>query len=269
MRRSAVYVGNDRVLLRTAAGYKMYADAHDVSITPHLVLDGVYERHTESALRTLVRPGMRVLDIGANIGLFTVFMAHRVGQRGYVRAFECDPVLAQIARDNLEINGLSSIGRVDQRAVSDASTAKRFFTARRHRGGGTLIEGLEQLPGLADERGEVEVQSTTVDAVVEEESAAFDFVKIDAEGAETAIFRGGRRLFANRSLPLRAMIEFSPAFVTRSGDDPSRHLEELEACGFSLRRIDERRCKLVPTGRDALLARPFSDVVLIRDARRS
>lgn len=268
MRRSAVYVGNDRVLLRTAAGYKMYADARDVSITPHLILDGVYERHTESALRTLVKPGMRILEIGANIGLFTVLMAHRTGTRGFVRAFECDPMLAQIARDNLEINGLSEIGRIDERAVTNATATLRFFTARRHRGGGTLVEGLEQLPGLAEERGELEVQSTTVDAIVAEEAGAFDFVKIDAEGAETAIFRGGRSVFADRGRPLIVMTEFSPAFIAKSGDDPARHLAELESFGFSLRLIDERRRKLVPIDRDALLARPFSDLVLIRREQR-
>lgn len=264
MKRMAVYVGNDRVLLRTAAGYKLFADARDVSITPHLVLDGVYEHHTENVLRSLLRPGMRVLEIGANIGLFSVLMAHRVGPNGYVRSFECDPMLAQITRDNFEVNGLDAIGRVDERAVTDTTTTMRFFSTRRHRGGGTLVEGLEQLPGMNDERTEIEVRTTTIDAILDEEPRGFDFVKIDAEGAETAIFRGGRRLFADRSRALRVMTEFSPAFIVRAGDDPARYLDELYALGFTAQRVDERKRRLLAVSRDALVARPFSDIVLTR-----
>ena len=61
---------------------------------------------------------MHVVEIGANVGLFTLLMCHRVGSGGSVYAFECDPTLAQIARDNLEFNGFSRIGTIDQRAVS-------------------------------------------------------------------------------------------------------------------------------------------------------
>lgn len=265
VKRTATYVGNDRVLLRTANGYKMFVDARDVSIAPHLILDGVYEEHTDAALRAIVKPGMRILEIGANVGFFTLLMAHRTGASGSVLSFECDPTLAQIARDNLEVNGFSRIGTIDERAVSDKCGTLRFFTAERHRGGGTLIEGLEQIPELrSTERREIEVQATTVDDVLAAHPHGFDFVKIDAEGAETAIFGGGAALFADRRRPLRVMVEFAPAFITRAGDDPAAHLDELAGYGFRFERIDERRRKLAPVTRDALLSLAFSDIVLTR-----
>lgn len=265
MKRTATYVGHDRVLLRTANGYKMWVDARDVSITPHLILDGVYEEHTDAVLRSLVKPGMRVLEIGANVGLFTLLMAHRTGTTGSVLSFECDPTLAQILRDNVEVNGFSRIVTVDERAVSERPGTLRFYTAEKHRGGGTLVEGLQQIPELrTTERREIDVEATTIDEVMKQHPSSFDFIKVDAEGAETAIFRGGSSLIADRSRTLTIMVEFAPAFMQRAGDDPSRHLTMLQADGFRLHRIDERRKRIEPTSADALLGQAFNDVVLIR-----
>lgn len=264
MKRSAVYVGGNRILLRTIDGYKMFVDARDVSIAPHLVLDGAFEEYTAAVLRSIVKPGMRILEIGANVGVFTLLMAHRTGSSGSVLSFECDPDLAQIVRDNLEINGLAHIGTVDERAVSDGTGTLRFFSAIHHRGNGTLIEGLEQIPRMALERQEIEVQSTTIDAIIKERGHSFDLVKIDAEGAESAIFRGGSTLFADRTRPLRVIVEFAPAFISKAGDDPSVYLDRFESDGFTIQRIDERKKKALPVTRETLLATPISDILLTR-----
>ena len=264
MKRSAVYVGNNRILLRTINGYKMYVDARDVSIAPHLVLDGAFEEYTDAVLRSIVKPGMHILEIGANVGVFTLLMAHRTGVNGSVLSFECDPDLAQIVRDNLEINGLAHIGTVDERAVSDNAGTLRFFSAVHHRGNGTLVENLEQVPRMALERKEIEVQSTTVDEIVKTSGRAFDLVKIDAEGAESAIFRGGSTLFGDRSRPLRVIVEFAPAFIKTSGDDPSGYLDRWESSGFTIQRIDERKKKAFPVTRETLLGTHISDILLTR-----
>ncbi len=264
MNKRAVYVGNDRVLLRTVNGYKMFVDARDVSIAPHLILDGAFEEYTDAVLRSIIRPGMHVLEIGANVGVFTLLMAHRTGANGSVLSFECDPELAQIVRDNLEINGLANIGTVDDRAVSDHVGTLRFFSAVHHRGNGTLVEGLEQIPRMALERREIEVQSTTIDAILKERGRRFDLVKIDAEGAESAIFRGGSTLFADRSRPLRVIVEFAPEFIRTSGDDPSVYLDRWESNGFTIQRIDERKKKALAATRESLLATHISDILLTR-----
>ena len=264
MKRMAVYVGNGRVLTRTANGFKLFVDARDVSIAPHLILDGVWEEHTEAVLRTLVRPGMTIVEIGANLGYFTLLMAQRAGSAGAVHAFECDPALAQLARDNLEVNGLSNVANLHEMAVSDREGAMRFFTAERHRGGGTLVGGLAQIPELtAAERREIEVRSITLDAFAATLSRPIDLIKIDAEGAEPAILHGGRDVFSRRA-PLTVVMEFCPAFFTQAGSDPEARLAELEGWGFRLSRIDERKRKASPVTRAALLNVAYSELVLRR-----
>ncbi len=265
MKHPPVYVGNDRVLLRTANGYKMFVDSRDVSIAPHLILEGVYEEHTDAAIKSLIRPGMHILEIGANVGLFTMLMCHRTGSRGSVLSFECDPTLARIAGDNIELNGFSHIGSIDERAVSDRPGRLSFYTAERHRGGGTLVEGLQQIPQLkTSERRHIDVEATTIDAILRDRPKGFDFVKVDAEGAESAIVQGGKSLLGDRDKPLMFMMEFAPKFVERAGSNPREHLAELLSFGFDLTRVDERKRKIVPATPEELLQREFSDIVLMR-----
>ncbi|MBV8490451.1 MAG: FkbM family methyltransferase, partial [Candidatus Eremiobacteraeota bacterium] len=140
-----------------------------------------------------------------------------------------------------------------------------FFTAERHRGGGTLVEGLEQIPQLtASERRQIDVRTTTIDAIMEAHPAGFDFVKVDAEGAESAIVAGGKKLLADRARPLTFMMEFAPPFVVRAGENPRGQLDELASYGFRFSRIDERKRKIVSATPDELLNRDFSDIVMVR-----
>jgi FkbM family methyltransferase len=265
MKRSAVYVGNNRVLLWTKNNYKMFVDSRDVSIAPHLILEGIYEEHTDAVLRRLVAPGMQVVEIGANVGLFTLLMCHRVGAAGSVYAFECDPVLAQIARDNLELNGFSRIGTIDERAVSKENGTLTFRATTRHRGGGTLVAGLQQIPELTEsEREIISVQATTLDGFLATYDRKVDFLKIDAEGAETDIIAGGQRIFGDPNYRVTVMMEFAPAFMREAGMDPAKQLDELHALGFTFSRIDDRRRKLVTTDAAHLLSEPFSDMVIVR-----
>lgn len=264
-RPPAVYLGDHRVLLWTKNRYKMFVDSRDVSIAPHLILEGVYEEHTDAALKSLIKPGMRILEIGANVGLFTLLMCHRTGSSGSVLAYECDPVLAQLVRDNIEVNGFSRIGTVVEEAVSDSIETLTFHATTRHRGGGTLVEGLQQIPELTQaERQSITVQATTIDAIMREHPQGFDFVKIDVEGAESAVVRAGHSLFADRTRPLTLMMEFAPPFIRRAGSEPQAMLDQFAAWGFAFNRIDDRKRKIAPVAASELLACEFADIVLVR-----
>ncbi len=264
-RPPGTYVGDGRVLTRTAGGLKMYVAANDVCISPHIILDGVWEEWTEATLRRVVKRGMRVLEIGANVGYFTLLMAHLIGPSGSVYAFECDPELAQIAEDNAEINGFAARITVDRRAVGETPGSAQFRRAQRHRGGGTLVAGLQQIPQLREtEREALTVDVTTVDALLLQLALTFDFVKIDAEGAETWILNGGTKLFADVARPLMVMIEFCPAFLREAGYDPASELRRFGEWGFGVQRLDSRRRRPLPCSAETLLTEPYSELLLTR-----
>jgi len=264
-RMPGTYVGDGRVLTRTAGGLKMFVAANDVCISPHIILDGVWEEWTEATLRRVIKRGMRVLEIGANVGYFTLLLAQLTGTAGSVYAFECDPELAQIAEDNAEINGFAGRVTVDRRAVGESPGSAQFRRARRHRGGGTLVADLQQIPQLREsERETLTVEVTTINALIEQRGETFDFVKIDAEGAETWILNGGTKLFADAAQPLMLMIEFCPAFLREAGYDPAAELGRFGEWGFGVQRLDSRRRRPVPCSTQTLLTEPYSELLLTR-----
>ncbi len=263
-RTGATYVGGGRVLLKTRNGFKMYVDGRDISIAPHLILDGVWEEWTEAALLTMIKPGMTIVEAGANVGYFTLVMAKAAGQTGGVHTFECDPDLATLARDNVEINGLHRTARVVEKALGGKPARVTFYRTDRHRGGGSIVAGLEQIPhNPTDHRVPLDVEMTTLDDYCAASSIVPDLIKLDAEGAEPAILRGAAKLLAS-SRALTIVMEFFPRFVREAGDDPASVLQSLQSRRFELNAIDERHRRIVPATAQSLLERESSELVLRR-----
>jgi FkbM family methyltransferase len=128
----------------------------------------------------LLREGDVVLDVGANFGSFALPMARRVGPRGKVLAFEPSATTAACLRASAERNGLHWL-RVEQAAVGET------------RGTATLAHGpTPELHQLGDGPGEV----VAVHALheVESELRGLRLLKLDAEGFELPILRGGEAL---------------------------------------------------------------------------
>jgi hypothetical protein len=87
----SAYLGDNTALCRVLGRYKMYVDSQDFGLSPHLMLDGYWEMWVTEALVSLVRPGMVVADIGANLGYYALLLADLVGDAGMVHAFELTP----------------------------------------------------------------------------------------------------------------------------------------------------------------------------------
>jgi FkbM family methyltransferase len=264
-RTTALYVGGNRVLVKTAAGLKMFVDSRDLSIAPHIMLDGVWEESTEAVLRNLIRPGMTVFEIGANVGFFTLLLSHLVGDRGRVIAFEADPDLAQIVRDNIELNGFHRRTRVFAEAISDGAAGEVIFhRALRHRGNGSLLP-IEQTPHNPEGvRETITVPATSLDRICARlDRTVPHALKIDAEGAEPAILRGAAETLASPLLRI-LMLEFAPSFLKSAGEDPRAYLERIKRAGFRLHRIDARKRRMEAASVAALLKSEIVEIVGLR-----
>lgn len=113
----SVYIGDGRILVRTIWGFHVYADARELSITPQLALNGAFELPLARWLMNHVRQGEVTVDVGANIGLFSVFMGHLVGDGGRVYSYEPVPETYELLQDNVESNWLDGLGTVRRYAV--------------------------------------------------------------------------------------------------------------------------------------------------------
>jgi FkbM family methyltransferase len=176
-----------------------------------VVPEGAIAFHTWSGLRfehselefilRVLRPGMTFLDIGANIGLFSLAAGKKLsGQLSFIYAFEPCPSTFASLEANLLRNGLATV-RAIRVALSDQTGEASLYVNT------ALKDALNSLedPSHSDAEvvGREVVQTITLDDFVARENIArVDVMKVDVEGAELLVFRGGRKLLERPDAPL-------------------------------------------------------------------
>ena len=176
-----------------------------------------------AALKACTRRGATVLDVGANVGAYTLLFAQWVGSSGRVYAFE--PAAASRAglQRHLAINGLA--GRVTVRPEAIAARVGRqpFVDV------GTL--GNNRLATVAD-APTIDVRVSSLDEFCRISNIRPDLVKVDVEGAELDVLRGARQTIAERGAALALFVELHPSLwpslgVTRADLEAELHRQRL------------------------------------------
>jgi FkbM family methyltransferase len=141
-------------------------------------------------LGALVTPGDTVIDVGANMGYYTTYLARLVGEAGTVVSVEPVPGTLAILRYVVRHLGLANV-RVVDRAVSDAERSVTMEIPRFPDGERNIFEA-RIVQGARAAAESVEVRTTTLDAL----SAGLDvaLVKVDVEGHELPALRGAASL---------------------------------------------------------------------------
>src|SRR5687767_1442698 len=131
---------------------------------------GLYELDTYRVIRRLLKPGMRFVDCGANIGYFTLLAAKLVGAGGRVDAIEPDPQNRRRLVENLRRNGMGDVVRVHDVAVSSrAATVTLYHPGRGNHGQASLFQSV-------GEGEQYDVQSVRLDDLILD---APDLIKMD------------------------------------------------------------------------------------------
>lgn len=208
-------------------GHSMLLDARD---SLGLSIWGTWEPFETELLESLVQPGDVVVDVGANIGYYTLLFARRVGAQGRVYAFEPAPDNCALLQANVKRNGYENVC-VEQKAVSDKNGSAVLELSNENYGDHRLKNG--HAPAQA-----LRVETTTLDAYFQDIPAKLCLVKMDAQGSELRVLRGMKSVLA-RAAPLTLALEFFPAGLEQQGDDPADLLELLRAHNFTLQEISE------------------------------
>ena len=156
-------------------------------------MSGVYEEPVERTLSLHLRPGSVFYDVGAHIGIMSLVAARLVGNRGTVFAFEADPANALRMEEHVRRNGFEQI-HIQPYAVWSAGGRLRFERAPAQ---SSLNQG-----AVATEQAKISANTIDVEAIALDDfsrrHAPPDLIKIDVEGAEAAVLRGGERIFATK-----------------------------------------------------------------------
>lgn len=159
---------------------------------------GEHETQLQEAISAVVRPGAVVYDIGSHVGTIALGTARLVGPLGRVVAFEADPDNAATLRESSLRNHLEGCLEVVDRAAW-SYTAGRGIPFRRggtrRSQGGVEVNGQRPVVGTGEI---IMVPAITLDDFVAAGGASPQLVKIDVEGGEYEVLRGGTNLFQNQ-----------------------------------------------------------------------
>jgi len=193
---------------------------------------GYYEVRETRLLNQLLQPGDTFVDVGANIGWYTLLAANQVGPTGRVFAFEPSRVVFGHLVDNVRLSGYTCVV-AERLALADrAGVVQLRVAAGRSPGTGSILQ----------------TEAAVNDATEEVETIRFDdyfranqlesarLVKIDVEGAELMVLRGMREALERRAIQY-LIIEVADSRLRSVGDSSRELLEMLQGYGYTLSHI--------------------------------
>lgn len=223
-----VQTGPTEALTRLYTGQKIYVDTRDISVAPHIMLEGQWEPGISAVIRKFLREDDIFLDIGANFGYFGLLAATELKKErgGQVHFIEANPDLTQLILKTMIVNGLETWGSVTQVAISD-SPGKITLSVLEDFWGSSSLRNFSEIkyPGIDLKlRQAVDVDATTIDAFVQSKSLPkVSAIKLDIEGFEDKAYEGMTETIQNNK-DLRVFIEFN----TIHYDQPEKLFNQIK-----------------------------------------
>jgi FkbM family methyltransferase len=211
----------DELVCAEVQGFRIYSSLNDAAVGKHVRGDN-YERDVTALFRSKLQPGMSVVDIGANIGYFTMLAASLVGPQGHVLAVEPNPRNVRLLEASRRAN------QFDHVAVAPIAAGREtgLLVLNTSFSNGTTSSAPEDLAQFLS--AEL-VPSLRVDSLMDAGSTV-DMIKVDVEGAEFNALLGAKAVI-RRCRPL-IISEFSPAMMPGisliSGEEYLRWLISLD-----------------------------------------
>jgi FkbM family methyltransferase len=231
----AVPVSSDDLLVQTLFGNKYYVPVHDQLMTPQLVVYRQWEAQLSRLLPRLAPAGSVFVDVGANFGYFTCLVAGAMkatpGSR--VIAVEPNPDMLRLLDINIRINWSMAPVQVVAAALADERGTRKLTVPRHAAGNASLAIAHDESAGVLPEAAAatVDVDVLRLDDILRDE-ARVDLIKVDVEGFETAVFRGGSETLQRPGLKL--VFEWAQTQTRAAGYEPALILEMLHQYGYRL-----------------------------------
>jgi|HubBroStandDraft_2_1064218.scaffolds.fasta_scaffold144967_2 FkbM family methyltransferase len=213
-------------------GHAMFVNPLDRDISRQITLRGDYEPGKKRAFLGCLKKGMTVLDIGANMGDYTLVAARTVGGEGAVYAFEPDPVNFALLLKNVSLGGYKNVTCV-RKALSNSPGLCNLYLDKHNLGCHSLCSANTYTPASS-----ANAETDTIDSFVSSlPGRRVDFLKIDAQGAEGLILEGAADTLARHNITIFA--EFWPWGLLNMGTDPGAFLDKLKLLGYEIRLIPD------------------------------
>ena len=214
-------------------GQKLFLDKEDSLLLS--TRKNNYDKFEVECLKQIIKKGDIVVDLGANIGYYTLILAQLVGKSGHVYSFEPEPSNFEILSKNVKENKHEHVTLV-QKAISDKNSKIKLYVSKRNLASHRIFDA-------EDKRESIEVDVTTLDEYFKKFKKPIKFIKMDVEGAEGAAISGASKIIQD-SKNLVIMMEYFPKWIKKFGDIPEEILRSLVEKKFKLFNINQKNKKL-------------------------
>lgn len=235
-------------------GCKMFINPQDMVVSKKLVFDNAWEPFETEIFKREIKPGDVVVDLGANIGYYTLLAASLVGPGGKVYAFEPEPDNFALLKKNVEANRFPNVV-LEQKAVSNQSGKLKLYVSDQNKGD-------HQIYASGERRSFVEISAVRLDDYFSGYAGTVDIVKMDIQGAEGLALEGMEKLLA-RFPKLKLFTEYCPERLRKCGTDPRDYLCRLKTAGFRLQNIDDHKNRMAEVSVEDLLQMPEPETNLL------
>jgi len=215
----------------------------DKYIGGHIVLNGSYEPFEMHILLSLLNEGDIAVDIGANIGVYTLTMTKRVGTTGKVYAFEPEPVNFELLTKNIKENNLTNV-ICSEFAISNTATLTSLFLSEENFGDHRLYQD-------NTDRKVISVITDSLDNLLinkYKEGGSIKLIKIDTQGFEPFVIEGAKQIIQEH-LPA-IFLEYWPDGFKNASADHSAMMDFLIRVYGKFYLIDEDHKRIFTTTRD-------------------
>jgi FkbM family methyltransferase len=194
----------------------------------------IWDPEETDFLKSALHRGDVFIDVGANIGYFTLLGANQVGPTGHVYALEPDPTHTIFLRWNIRSLENSSIVTVIEAAASNTAGSSILYRSPVNLGDHRLFPTQDDVFDEGKVRESIPVKTVTIDEVIPADTPV-DLVKIDTQGFEVAVLEGMRQIIA-RHHPV-ILFEMWPYGLRKAGYEPAAPPSMLVEAGYRLYKL--------------------------------
>jgi len=217
----------------------------DIHISRSISESGIWEPEETQFILDLLKPGQTFVDVGANIGYFTLLASRLVGSNGRVFSFEPDEDNYQLLSSNCELN---RCGNVDafKAALSNKTTEGRLYLSEANMGDHTIY-------AAGEDRKSTKISLLNGEDVFLNDDRKIDFIKIDTQGSEYQVLEGLSSTIEKNLPELVMIVEFSPNSMKKTGHTGEDFLDLFSDFHGEFYLLGEHHAGLIPITRELLL----------------
>ncbi len=209
----------------------MRLDLSDVGISRELFLTGVHEVNSTRQFKEELKPGMAVLEIGANIGYYTLIAARHTIPGGTIVALEPSPVNLRSLGQNLKLNGIQDRVKVYPLAAGRLAGKLPFYLMSK----GNLSSFVKRDDYQVQMISQIDVPVLPVDDLVKNENLKIDYFRMDVEGFEVEVIEGMVYTLTGTEPPIGGFIEVHPQLLKERKSSAHSFVERMADLGYRVK----------------------------------